>query len=141
MKVCFPVTSDKGMESTIYGHFASSPLFLIVDTDTRQSSIIPNCDQKNPYGGCNPFSALMGQQLDGIVVAGIGDESLRTMNLCGFKVFQAETESISGNVAQFEKNELVESTIQDSHLEGRCSDNGTPHKCNHSHDDGHEHCC
>ena len=140
MRICFPVTHNNGMDSPIYGHFASSPLFLIVDTDTRQSSAIPNCDGNNPHGGCNPFSALKGRQLDGIVVAGIGDESLRTMNLCGYKVFQAETGSIAENIALLDKNELVESVVLDSHLEGRCSDNdGAPHTCNHSHE--HEHCC
>ena len=140
MKVCFPVTHNNGMDSPIYGHFASSPLFLIIDTETCQSSVIPNCDVNNPHAGCNPFSALKGRQLDGIVVAGIGDESLRTMNLCGFKVFQAETDSIAENIALFEINELVESLVLDSHLEGRCSSNdGVPHTCNHSHE--HEHCC
>ncbi|NVN93592.1 MAG: nitrogenase molybdenum-iron cofactor biosynthesis protein [Desulfuromonadales bacterium] len=139
MKVCFPVTSNNGLDSALYGHFASTPLFLIHDTETGQSSFIPNCDEKNPYGGCNPFSALKGQQLDGIVVAGIGDESLRMMNMCGFKVFQAEIEGLVENVAQFEKNNLNEIFVQNSHLEGRCSDgDGEPHTCNHSHDHDHD---
>ena len=48
MKVCFPVIADAGMESTIYGHFASAPFFVIIDTDTRQSSVIANCDPHIP---------------------------------------------------------------------------------------------
>jgi len=139
VKVCFPITNDNGIDSTLYGHFASTPLFLVFDTVTHQSSIVPNHDEKNPFAGCNPFSALKGRQLDGIVVGGIGDEALRAMNLCGFRVFEAQSESISENIPLFEKNELFESIIQDSHLEGRCSDNGVPHKCNHTHD--HEPCC
>lgn len=139
MKVCFPVADDNGLESTLYGHFASAPLFLVFDTDTRQSSIIRNCDEKNPYAGCNPFSALNGRQLDGIVVSGIGDEALRIMNFCGFRVFEAQSESIPENVALFEQSSLCESIKRDSHLEGRCSDDdGTPHTCNHSHDHDHE---
>ncbi len=35
MKVCFPVIADAGMESTIYGHFASTPFFVIIDTDSQ----------------------------------------------------------------------------------------------------------
>jgi len=148
VKVCFPVSSDNGLESTIYGHFASSPLFLIIDTKTKQHNTVPNCDKKNPYAGCNPFSALSGKKLDGIIVAGIGDEALRTMNFCGFRVFQAQSELVSDNIAPMEKKELGELFVMDSHLEGRCSDDGVPRKCNHSHDDdhdhcehGHEHCC
>jgi len=139
VKICFPITNDNGIDSTLYGHFASTPLFLIFDTATRQSSVVPNRDEKNPFAGCNPFSALRGRQLDGIVAGGIGDDALRAMNLCGFRVYEAQSGSITENVALFEKNELLESIIQDSHLEGRCSDNGVPRKCNHTHD--HEHCC
>jgi predicted Fe-Mo cluster-binding NifX family protein len=53
MKVCFPVIDDAGMESTIYGHFASAPLFVIIDTDTRHCSVIANCDRDNPLADSN----------------------------------------------------------------------------------------
>jgi predicted Fe-Mo cluster-binding NifX family protein len=133
MKLCFPVVTDEGMESSIYGHFASTPLFVIIDTVTRQSSVIANCDQGNPYGGCNPFSALKGRQLDGIIVGGIGDESLRVMNMCGFKVYHAHSSAVAENIALFEENGLPEVTVQQSHLEGRCSGGGGGHTCSHSH--------
>jgi predicted Fe-Mo cluster-binding NifX family protein len=120
------------MGSTIYGHFASAPLFVIIDSRTRQSTAVANCDPENPYGGCNPFSALRGRQLDGIVVGGIGDESVRVMNLCGFRVYQAQSPAVADNVALFEKDGLPEVTVQQSHLEGRCS-GGEGHACSHSH--------
>jgi len=133
MKLCFPVVTDEGMESRIYGHFASAPLFLIVDTLTRQSTVITNCDQGNPYGGCNPFSALKGQQLAGIIVGGIGDESVRVMNLCGFKVYQALSSVLAENIASFEEDNLPEVTVQQSHLEGRCSAGEGGQQCQHHH--------
>jgi predicted Fe-Mo cluster-binding NifX family protein len=131
MKVCFPVISDAGMESIIYGHFASAPFFVIIDTDTLQSSVIANCDHTNPYAGCNPFSSLNGQLLDGIVVGSIGDDSVRVMNICGFTVFQAASESVSENVALFANNNLSEVTVLQSHLQGRCSHGNDGHTCNH----------
>ena len=133
MKICFPVATDEGLDSVIYGHFASAPQFVVIDTETRQSSAIANCDQENPYGGCNPFAALRGQQLDGIVVDGIGDESVRVMNMCGFRVYQAQSPAVAENVALREKDMLAEVTVQESHLEGRCSDSGGTHTCSHSH--------
>jgi predicted Fe-Mo cluster-binding NifX family protein len=133
MKLCFPVVTDEGMESKIYGHFASAPLFLIVDTLTRQSTVIANCDPSNPFGGCNPFSALKGQQLAGIIVGGIGDESVRVMNLCGFKVYQALSSVLAENIAPFAENSLPEVTVQQSHLEGRCSAGEGGHQCQHHH--------
>lgn len=131
MKVCFPVTSDAGMESTIYGHFASTPFFMIIDTETRQISVIANCDPAHPFAGCNPFNALCRQPLDGIVAGGIGDESVRVMNICGFQVYQANSASIVENLALFESNSLTEVTVVQSHLEGRCSAGDSEHGCSH----------
>jgi predicted Fe-Mo cluster-binding NifX family protein len=120
------------MESSIYGHFASAPFFLLVDTAAGEASVVANCDPEQPYAGCNPFSALRGRELAGIVVGGIGDESLRVMNLCGHRVYQAQTASVALSVALFEKKELSELLVQQSHLEGRCSGGGA-HQCNHQH--------
>ncbi|HIJ86361.1 MAG TPA: NifB/NifX family molybdenum-iron cluster-binding protein [Desulfuromonadales bacterium] len=131
MKVCFPAIADAGMVSEIYGHFASAPLFVIIDTDTGISSAIANCDRENPYAGCNPFSALTGQQLDGIVVGGIGDDSLRIMNMCGFTVHQAISASVAENVALFSNGTLQEMAVMQSHLEGRCSNNESGCNCSH----------
>lgn len=132
MKICFPAIEDAGMKSEIYGHFASAPHFIIIDTDSRLSSVIANSDPGNPFAGCNPFSALSRQQLDGIIVGGIGDESVRVMNICGFKVYQAASASVAENVALFEGNGLPEVAVQQSHLEGRCSAGESGHTCDHS---------
>jgi predicted Fe-Mo cluster-binding NifX family protein len=131
MKICFPVTADAGMESIIYGHFASAPFFVIIDTDTLHSSVIANCDQANPFAGCNPFSALKGLPLDGIVVGGIGDDSVRVMNMCGFRIYQACSASVAENATLFECGGLQEVTVLQSHLEGRCSTGEDGHACNH----------
>ena len=131
MNVCFPVITDAGLESAIYGHFASAPFFMIIDTDTLQSSMIANCDSENPFAGCNPFSALKGRQLDGIVVGGIGDDSVRVMNMCGFSIYQAASASVGENVTLFMNSSLSEVEVLQSHLEGRCSSGESGHTCNH----------
>jgi predicted Fe-Mo cluster-binding NifX family protein len=135
MKVCFPVIADQGLQSTIYGHFASAPLFLEVDTDTGQASSIPNCDKSNPEAGCNPFKALTGRQLDGVIVGGVGDNLLDMLNMMGFRVYEAQTESIVENVELFGKQELPEIKKQNSAEAGRCAGVSGEHGCNHSHDD------
>lgn len=133
MNVCFPVTADAGMESAIHGHFASAPFFLIIDTQTRQGSAVANCDSANPFAGCNPFSALRGRHLDGIVVGSIGDDAVRAMNICGFRIYQASSPSVAENTALFEGNSLPEVVVQQSHLEGRCNAGEGGHGCNHHH--------
>ena len=138
MNLCFPVLTDEGLASTIYGHFSSAPYFLVVDTTTKTTSAIANCDPQNPDAGCNPFLALTRLHLDGIVVGGIGDNAVRLMNASGFKVLEAQTASVAESVAQFEQNALAEVIACDSHLEGRCSDGDGPRTCNHTHDHDHD---
>lgn len=137
MKVCFPVIANNGLQSTIYGHFASAPLFLEVDTDTGEVSSIPNCDRSDPDTGSNPFKALLGRQLDAIIVSGVGDGMLQMLNMMGFRVFEAESESLQMNIELFEKNALNEAEIQNSEGAGMCADEEDDHQCSHSPGDGH----
>jgi len=131
MKICFPVATKVVENSTVYGHFASAPFFLVIDTDGGQEMLVSNCDSSNPLAGSNPFSALRGLQLDGIVADGIGDDAVRTMNLCGFKVYQARTSSVQENLELLASNSLPEIEAVDSHLEGRCSSGEEGHSCDH----------
>jgi predicted Fe-Mo cluster-binding NifX family protein len=133
MKLCFPVVTDERLESTIYGHFASAPWFLIYDTVIRQTCVVANCDENNLYGGSNPFMALRNMHLDGIVAGGIGDDALRTMNMCGFRVYQAQSASVRENVELFEQQLLTEVELQNSHLEGSCADREGARTCGHCH--------
>lgn len=135
MKVCFPVIADQGLQSTMYGHFASAPLFLEVDTDTGQASAIPNCDKFNPDAGCDPFKALAGRQLDGVVVGGLGDNLLDMLNMMGFRVYEAQTDSVEENVELFGRQALPELEKLNSVEAGRCDGVSGEHSCTHSHDD------
>lgn len=44
-------------------------MFIIVDTETGNISIINNRDQHHMHGACNPLKALDGQRIDAVVVA------------------------------------------------------------------------
>lgn len=133
MKVCLPVVKDQGLQSTIYGHFASAPLFLEIDTDTGESAAIPNCDKHKPEAGCNPFRALAGKQLDGVILAGVGDNLLEMLNMMGFRVFEAQTESVQENIELFGKQELPELQKQNSAEAGRCDDESGESGSGHDH--------
>ena len=95
MKVCFPVSEDLGINSVIYGHFNSAPFFLVVDIETQKTQTIFNCDPKEPFAGCNPFMALKSIDINGIIAGCMGDSALQTMNLCGHRVFEAESQILS----------------------------------------------
>ena len=37
MKIAFPAQENKGLESTVYSHFESAPLFVVVDAENGES--------------------------------------------------------------------------------------------------------
>jgi predicted Fe-Mo cluster-binding NifX family protein len=126
MKVCFPIEKDQGLSSVVFGHFGSAPMFLLVDTEVNQSTVITNSDQHHSHGACNPLKALSGQQIDGIVVGGIGAGALNHLQRSGLRVFKAQGATVQENVEMIAGNSLPEFTAQDS-----CSGHGSGHGCSH----------
>jgi len=124
MKICFPIEKDQGLESVVFGHFGSAPMFLLVDTDGNQATAISNSDQHHAHGACNPLRALNGQQVDGIVVGGIGTGALNHLRHAGMRVFKALGATVRENMEMIAGNALPEFAVQDS-----CSGHG--HGCSH----------
>jgi len=112
MKICFPVEENAGMESPVYNHFGSAPIFLVVDTETRQATALQNRDQIHQHGACNPLKALGNDQFDGIVVGGIGGGALNGLLRMGLKVYRAAEGSVAINVDLFLQGMLPELTPQ-----------------------------
>lgn len=108
MKICFPVLENQGLESQVYGHFGSAPEFVVVDMFTSEITAINNSDQIHQHGACNPVAGLGGQQVDAIVVGGIGGGALYKLNAAGMRVFQAREGTIAQNIELFRANELPE---------------------------------
>lgn len=132
MRVCFPVEVDRGFGSTIAENFASAPIFVIVDTELDHSSTIVNSDPDKPDGGRNPFKALNGRMLDGIVVDGVGDETILVMSMAGQRMFQAISSSVAENLELFQEGRLPEIQVTNRYVEGRYYDAGSelvePHR-------------
>ena len=126
MKICFPIEENNGLESPVYNHFGSAPLFLVVDTETRQTTALQNKDQVHQHGACSPLKALGNGQFDGIVVGGIGGGALNGLLRMGLKVFRAEAGTVAQNVDLFLQGKLPEFTPQQT-----CGGHAHGHGCNH----------
>src|SRR5574341_744566 len=112
MKVCFPVQKNEGIESAVYNHFGSAPMFVVFDTDTNVLEIINNRDQHHSHGACNPMKALDNQKVDVIVVGGIGAGALTRLNQMGISVYRSQAANIRENMAMFTSRSLPELTVQ-----------------------------
>jgi predicted Fe-Mo cluster-binding NifX family protein len=98
MRVCIPVNADAGVHSSICEHFGSSPIFMVVDTESGDWRAVPNRNEHHAHGMCQPLQALAGERLDGVVVAGIGAGALMKLKAAGMQVYLAEHATVEETV-------------------------------------------
>ena len=111
MKVCFPIESDKGLESEVYGHFGSAPVFIVFDTETKSTETINNKDLGHEHGMCSPLRALNGKKVDAIVVGGIGAGAINKLNNMGVKVYKATQGTVQANIELLENKTMSEISV------------------------------
>ena len=126
MKVCFPVLKAEGLESEVYGHFGSAPVFIVVDSENNNVTSINNSDQHHAHGACNPLKAVNNQKVDAVVVGGIGGGALTRLNQLGIKVFQAQAQTVRENIQMLKNQSLPELTLQHT-----CAGHGHSGGCGH----------
>jgi predicted Fe-Mo cluster-binding NifX family protein len=126
MKVCFPVQKDEGVGSTVYNHFGSAPMFVVVDTDANSKVTVNNQDQHHAQGACSPMKALNDQKVDAIVVGGIGAGALNGLNRMGIKVHRSQGATIRENIELIKNGTLAELTLQQC-CGGHNNDGGCAH--------------
>jgi len=126
MKVGFAVQRDEGLESRVYNHFGSAPMFVVVETGAAGVETIHNQDLNHSHGACSPMKALGGQQIDALVVGGIGGGALMRLNALGVKVYAAEAQTIRENLQLLSSNRLPELSMNNACQahEGGCGSHG-----------------
>ena len=126
MKVCFAVQKDEGIDSTVYNHFGSAPAFIVIDTTADQSVTVNNADMDHVHGACNPIMAIGGQDVDAVVVGGIGAGAIQGLNSRGIKVYGAVAPTVKGNLELLKTSGLPELTMQHA-CGGHSQDGGCAH--------------
>lgn len=124
MKLCIPVAADEGLNSVVYGHFGSAPLFVLVDSETMTVEPLANRDQTHVHGACNPLRALAGQQVDAVIVGGIGPGAVNGLQRAGIAVYQSPAQTLAEAVAQFNQGRLPKIGLESacgSHGDGGCA--------------------
>ncbi|MBN1655334.1 MAG: NifB/NifX family molybdenum-iron cluster-binding protein [Deltaproteobacteria bacterium] len=107
MKICIPIDQDKGLQSPVCAHFGSAPAFMIVDTDSGDCRAINNINQHRGHGMCEPLVALQGEQIDGMVVGGIGMGALNKLNAAAVQVYISQYATVGETL-----NALKAGTLQ-----------------------------
>ena len=106
MNICIPVEADNGLSSPVCAHFGSAPTFMIVDVDSGTCRAITNGNQHHGHGTCMPLQSLRGEQIDGMVVGGIGMGALNKLNAANIQVYRSEHATIGEVLAAFKAGSL-----------------------------------
>ncbi|MBN1611941.1 MAG: NifB/NifX family molybdenum-iron cluster-binding protein [Polyangiaceae bacterium] len=101
MNICIPVIDNQGHESRVSSHFGSAPAFVIVDTETGTCRAIVNDNQHRGHGMCAPIASLRGENIDGMVVGGIGMGALSKLSAANIQVYMAEQPTVADTLAAF----------------------------------------
>lgn len=112
MKVCFAVQENEGINSTVYNHFGSAPLFVMVDVGSDNMTTVDNNDKDHIHGACNPIKAIGGHDIDAVVVGGIGAGAIRGLNAQGIKVYRAVARTVKENLDLLAGGKLPEMSMQ-----------------------------
>ena len=126
MNLCIPVNEDRGLDSSVCAHFGSAPAFMLVDLDSGACRAIPNQNQHHDHGHCSPLASLRGEQIDGVVVGGIGRGALMQLGAARIPVYFAEHATVGETATAFRAGALK---LVD--LDAACG--------GHSHGAGHHH--
>ncbi len=107
MKVCIPISEDRGMESPICGHFGSAPAFLLVDTETRTHRVFTNHHAQHEHGHCAPIAKLAEERIEAFVVGGIGAGALARLQAIGAAVYRGGSGSVAESLEALARGELA----------------------------------
>ena len=114
MKICFPATRDLGLDSPVSRHFGSAPLFVLVDTASREARALPNARAAHEHGACRPLDGLAGEEFDAVVVGGIGPGALERLRAAGITVLRAGAPTVRGCLDEIARGEEREVALADA---------------------------
>ena len=106
MTICIPVYQDMGLQSEVYPHFGSAPVFLLVDTETATCRAVVNQNEHHAHGMCAPLASLQGQDINGMVVGGIGMGALSKLAAANIQVYLAQHRTAGETLAAFKAGDL-----------------------------------
>ncbi len=83
---------------------------MVVDTESGSCRAIPNRDLHHDHGMCRPLAQLAGENVEAMVVGGIGMGALGKLRAANIRVFHSEYPTVGETVSAFKTGTLREVT-------------------------------
>ena len=110
MVLCIPVVRDEGLQSPVCGHFGSAPMFLIAESEAGTSHVVVNSNRHHGHGMCHPLTSLAGENIEAILVNGIGMGAFGKLQAANIKVYLVDLPTVEDVLNAFKEGKLPEMT-------------------------------
>lgn len=112
MKICIPVKTDEGLDSSLDTHFGSAAFFLLYDTQRCEYEIISNHNSRHQHGMCNPLDVLASYDVQIVICRGMGARAVQRLQQSNIKTFCADGRTVQEVIAHYEQHQVKEITVE-----------------------------
>ena len=108
MKICVTAVTDS-LEAQIDPRFGRCQYFLIVDSETMESTVIPNNAFQAAHGaGIEAAQTVANSGVNVVITGNVGPNAFRVLSAAGIKVVTGATGSVKDAIEKYKKGQLQE---------------------------------
>ncbi len=106
MKICISSTGNS-VDSTMDPRFGRAAYFVITNTDSMESEIIPN-SAANSGGGAGITSGqlMVDKGVEAVITGNVGPNAMNVLKAAKIEIYRGESVSVQENVEKFKKGLL-----------------------------------
>jgi len=114
MQLCIPVQTIDGLNSAVSAHFGSATAFCVASTESAELRFITNNNDHHGHGMCAPLAMLEGQNIDGIVVGGIGVRAMQKLMAAGMQVYRTQEQTVRSTLQAYKAGTLPKMQLEET---------------------------
>ena len=120
MRICIPTQTNAGLKASVHAHFGSAAYFTIYDTEKKTVKIIKNDNAGHEHGACHPMTALVSEDINAVVCAGMGARAVQGLSAAGIRAYRVGRGTVSQIIKQLNQEALEEITLETACSQHRC---------------------
>ena len=113
MKICISSTGNS-VDNTMDPRFGRAAYFVITNTDSMESEIIPN-SAANSGGGAGITSGqlMVDKGVEAVITGNVGPNAMNVLKAAKIEIYRGESVSVQENVEKFKKGllEKINTTV------------------------------
>lgn len=113
MKICIPSMGDRGLDESVGEHFGRVPFYTVVDTETNETTAIPNTSEHMGGQGYPPeIMARAGVNV--MLCGGLGRRAIMMFENLGIMVYVGATGTVENAIEMWKERKLPAATDENA---------------------------